>query len=101
MDVETASRKLAGLGNPTRLKVIRLLVRAEPRGLSVGQVQKHLGIPHSTLSHHLSLLMDEGIINQTREGRMLRCRMDMPALKELLGFLTEDCCAGVTLADPE
>ena len=84
------------MGNPTRLKVVRLLVRAAPQGLSVGQVQQHLGIPHSTLSHHLALLMAEGLVSQTREGRMLRCRMDMQVLRELLDFLTEDCCAGVT-----
>ena len=100
MDVESASRKLARLGNPTRLKVVRLLVRAGPGGLSVGQVREHLGIPHSTLSHHLSLLMKEGFVSQTREGRVLRCRMDMPVLRELLGFLTEDCCAGVTGMEP-
>lgn len=98
MTVDEAARCLEKLGNPTRLEVIRLLVRAGPQGLSVGEVQEHLGIPASTLSHHLMHLVSAGLVRQEREGRVLRCTPNMPLLQGLVAMLTEECCAGVPAA---
>jgi DNA-binding transcriptional ArsR family regulator len=95
MELETAAKRLAELGHPVRLTVVRLLVQAGPPGLAVGEIQSRLGIPQSTLSHHLAHLVAAGLISQTREGRVLRCRADYQALKEVLDFLLQDCCAGV------
>jgi DNA-binding transcriptional ArsR family regulator len=95
MEIEVAARRLAELGHPARLEAFRLLIRAGCDGLAVNEIQAHLGIPQSTLSHHISHLLAAGLINQTREGRVLRCRVDYQAIKEVLRYLMEDCCAGV------
>ncbi len=95
MEIELAAKRLTELGNPVRLKTVRLLIQAGPEGLPVKDIQAHLSIPQSTLSHHLAHLVSAGLISQTREGRMLRCRVDYGAIKEVLKFLMQDCCAGV------
>lgn len=95
MTPQHAARCLEKLGNPTRLEVFRLLVRAGEEGLAVGDIQEHLGVPASTLSHHLAHLVSAGLVQQEREGRVLRCRPDFRLMNAVIGFLTEECCAGV------
>ena len=95
MDIDTAAKRLAELGHPSRLSVMRLLVQAGPDGLPVKDVQARVGIPQSTLSHHLAHLLAAGLISQTREGRVLRCRVEYLALQAVLTFLMQDCCAGL------
>ena len=95
-----ASRRLAELGNPSRLRAFRVLVQAGDRGLPVNEVQAHVGIPLSTLSHHISRLVGAGLVTQTREGTVLRCRADYGAIRELLDYLMYDCCAGVVAERP-
>ena len=95
MTPQRAARCLEKLGNTTRLEVFRLLVQAGEEGLSCGEIQEHLGIPASTLSHHLAHLINAGLVHQERQGRVLRCRPDYALMSELVGFLTEQCCAGV------
>ena len=95
MELQQAARCLEKLGNPTRLEVFRLLVRAGAEGLAVGEIQEHLGIPASTLSHHIAHLVGAGLVHQTREGRVLRCTPDFALMNALLGFLTEECCTGL------
>ena len=95
MTLDEAARCLEKFGNPIRLEVIRLLVRAGTGGLSVGEVQEHLGIPASTLSHHLMHLVSAGLVRQERQGRVLRCTPDFDLLEGLVALLTEECCAGV------
>ena len=95
MKLETAAKRLSELGHPVRLAVVRLLVQAGPGGLPVKDIQARVGIPQSTLSHHLAHLLTAGLISQTREGRVLRCRVEYRALQEVLDFLMRDCCAGV------
>jgi DNA-binding transcriptional ArsR family regulator len=65
----------------------------------VGEVQAHLGIPGSTLSHHLAQLVNAGLVHQDREGRVLRCTPNYEAMENLLGFMTEECCRGVPAAE--
>ena len=101
MDLTRAARLLEKLGNPTRLEIVRLLVRAAPVGLAVGEVRRHLGIPASTLSHHILHLVSVGLIRQEREGRMLRCQAEYEVLRSLVDLLTEECCAGVEAPVPE
>jgi DNA-binding transcriptional ArsR family regulator len=95
MKIDTAARCLAKLGNPLRLEAFRLLVRAGHHGLAVGEIQAHLRIPASTLSHHILHLVHAGLIEQQREGRSLRCRVAYAQVDALLGYLTEECCAGL------
>jgi DNA-binding transcriptional ArsR family regulator len=95
MDLETAARILAELGNRTRLEILRLLVRAGPGGLPVGEIQAHLDIPASTLAFHLRGLVVAGIVAQEKQGRVVLCRPCFEVIDEVVGFLKSECCTGV------
>ncbi len=95
MEIGDAAFCLEKLGNPKRLEIVRLLVRSGPEGLTVGAVQRHLGIPGSTLSHHIQHLVHAGLVRQTREGRVLRCTPNLALLRALVDLLLAECCAGL------
>lgn len=95
MELENIAKCLAELGHPLRLSAFRMLIQAGQEGLSVREIQEYLGIPKSTMSHHISRLMSAGLITQTREGRVLRCRVTYSVIKDVLEYLLKDCCAGV------
>jgi ArsR family transcriptional regulator, arsenate/arsenite/antimonite-responsive transcriptional repressor len=97
LDVATAALCLAELGNPARLEAYRALVTAGPGGLAVGEIRDKLGIPDSTLTHHLTHLRHAGLITQEREGRVLRCRADFARMDALMRFMVSECCRGVAL----
>lgn len=101
MDSIELADSLERLGHPTRLDIFRLLVRAGDAGLPVGALQTHLGVPGSTLSHHLSLLVAGDLVTQTREGRVLRCTANYDRMNGIVRALTEECCAGVAMDDDE
>lgn len=105
MKTEKAASQLEALGNPTRLEIYRSLVRAGRGGLSVGQIQEKVGLPGSTLSHHLKRLVAQGLVRQEQFGTSLICRAEYPAMTALLGFLADECCADegfvTTMARPE
>ncbi len=97
---ESAAAALAALGHPARLSLFRLLVRAGPGGLLVGEIAAHLDMPLSTLAHHLRSLKQAGLVVQSRNGREVETRADTEALRDVLGFLMDECCQGVpALAD--
>jgi DNA-binding transcriptional ArsR family regulator len=89
----------AALGTECRLDILRLLLRAHPDGLVVGDIQAELAIPASTLSHHLERLRAEGLVTVTREGTYLRYGANTAALEELLNFLFMECCSRSTAVD--
>ena len=89
-----AARCLAELGHPHRLQIFDLLVRAGEAGCKVGEVGDALGIPKSTLSHHLAELAAVGLLTQTREGRALRCRICAPRARLVQHFVNA-CCEGL------
>jgi DNA-binding transcriptional ArsR family regulator len=91
--VDTANA-LESLGSPTRLAIYRLLVKAGPDGLAVGEIQSTLEIAGSTLSHHIAHLVQNRLIQQAREGRVLRCQPNFERMNQLLTFLTDECCTG-------
>ncbi len=99
MDLETAANVLAKIGNPTRLQIVRLLVRAGDEGLPVGKIQQQLEIPGSTLTHHISHLKSAGVIRQQRQQATLICTMEFGLLRELVDYLTEECCADIDATD--
>ncbi len=82
----------AALGTEPRLRIIRLLLSAHPDGMTVGEIQAELGIPNSTLSHHLDKLKNEGLAIVQREGTFLRYLAHTDGLRELLSFLYAECC---------
>ena len=84
---------LAALGNETRLRLFRQLVRAGDEGLNVGAIRDQLAIPASTLQHHLGALVHAGLIRQTRVGREIRSAVAYEAVNDLIQYLTEECCA--------
>jgi ArsR family transcriptional regulator len=103
MDLDIAARRLAELGNATRLEIVRLLVRAGPEGLAIGEIQSRLSTPASTLAFHLRGLVTAGLVAQVREGRTVRCTPRFDVLNETLAFVKEHCCAGFdeVTAQPE
>ena len=92
MKLDTAAEVLSQLGNETRLKIVRYLVKAGEDGAPVGELQGHLSVPASTLSHHLSNLKHAGLIKQHREGTTLFCVANYKTLDGVVRFLTEQCC---------
>ncbi len=80
------------MGTEVRLRIMQLLLSAHPDGLVVGDLAEELGIPNSTLSHHLEKLRGESLVNVRREGTFLRYSANTQALQELLGFLYAECC---------
>jgi ArsR family transcriptional regulator len=82
----------SAMGTEARLRIMQLLMTAEPQGLVVGDIQSELNIPSSTLSHHLDKLKNEGLVAVRREGTYLWYRANTEALKDLLGFLYAECC---------
>lgn len=95
------ARALAALGHDARLSIFRLLVRAGEAGLRVRDIGAHLDMAPSTLAHHLSALVDAGLVLQDRQGREVFNRVDYPSMHRLVRFLTSECCAGVTLRSSE
>lgn len=94
MEANRVISALAALAHEHRLALFRLLVQTGPEGLPAGRIAGALGVPNSSLSHHLALLHEAGLVTQRREGRSLIYAADYPAMERLLGFLTENCCAG-------
>src|SRR6056297_1125560 len=95
------ARALAALGHDARLSIFRLLVKAGDDGLRVSDIGEHLGLAPSTLAHHLSALVDAGLVLQEKQGREVFNRVDYPAMRRLMDFLTSECCAGVTINTSE
>lgn len=85
---------LGALAHETRLSVFRLLVRAGPDGMIAGAIAEHQAVPPSTMSHHLATLERAGLIQSTRESRLIHYSADYPAMRRLLMFLMQDCCQG-------
>ncbi|GGB43791.1 transcriptional regulator [Roseibium aquae] len=95
------ARALAALGHDARLAIFRLLVKAGDDGLRVSDIGEHLGLAPSTLAHHLSTLVDAGLVLQEKQGREVYNRVDFPAMHRVVGFLTSECCTGVSVQRSE
>lgn len=95
IDQKLAAAALSALGHEVRLQIYRLLVRAGEDGMSVGDIGAHLDMPASTLAHHLSALVHAGLVVQERQGRTIFSRVDYGRMNALVGFLSDECCAGV------
>ena len=99
MELDDAANILAKIGNPTRLKIVRLLVRAGDDGLAVGQIQKQLDIPGSTLTHHIAHLKSAEVIRQRRQQATLICTIEFDLLRDLIDYLTAECCVDQATRD--
>ena len=92
---------LSALGAEPRLRIVRLLLQAHPEGLVAGEIGAELGIPPSTLSHHLDKLKNEGLVKVRRDGTFLWYTANTEALRELLAFLFSECCTRNKVVRPE
>jgi len=90
-DLRRYASRFTALGHEVRLRILRRLRKAHPNGMVVGEIQKEIGVPASTLSHHLEVLFQEGLVQQRREGRFLRYTTDEQGVEELLHFLKAEC----------
>ena len=99
--VTRSADRFAALGAEPRLAILRLLLSAHPGGLIAGEVQEELDIPASTLSHHLEKLKQVGLVNVQREGTFLWYSANTDSLREVLGFLYEECCTRSRAVAPE
>jgi ArsR family transcriptional regulator, arsenate/arsenite/antimonite-responsive transcriptional repressor len=93
--------KFSAMGTEPRLRIMRLLLAAHPDGMVVGDIAAELGIPASTLSHHLDKLKNEELVQVHREGTFLRCAANADALRELLAFLYAECCTRSNAVRPD
>lgn len=102
LDLEIAARCFAELGHPIRLSIYRRLVQAGDDGMAVGALGAEFGMVPSSFSHHIKGLIEAGLIEQVRDGRVLRCRPLYGRMDALVAFLTEECCARpeTTMAAP-
>src|ERR1700710_2510970 len=93
MKLDDAAAHLEALGNPTRLKIYRTLIRAGDAGLPVGRLQDKLKIAPSTLSHHIKALVVVGMVTQVREATTLICHANYEVMRGLVNYLVAECCA--------
>ena len=100
MDLPTAALALNALSHETRLAAFRALIQAGEVGLPVGELRQALEVPGATLTAHLNVLRQAGLVNDAREGRVIRLRADYARMDALLAYLTENCCAGATACGP-
>ena len=94
MDSLTALSALAALSQATRLQTFRLLVSREPDGVPAGELAREIGVPQNTLSTHLSILANAGLVHGERHSRSIIYRADLEVLRQLILFLLRDCCGG-------
>jgi ArsR family transcriptional regulator len=90
----------SAMGTEPRLRIMQFLLSAHPEGLVVGEIQEELGIPSSTLSHHLDKLRMEDLVNVKRESAFLRYTANTDALQEVLQFLYTECCTRNKAVNP-
>lgn len=96
--MNTAITQLNALAQDTRLSIFRLLMSSPPGGLSVGEIGERLAVAPATLSFHLKELSRAGLIDGRQDGRFIFYSSNYPAMRGLLDYLSEDCCAGAPCA---
>jgi ArsR family transcriptional regulator len=90
--LERRAEQLSALGHPVRLSVLRYVVQAGPEGATAGEIQGHVDMPASTLSHHLKRLVDASLLTTRGDGNFHYYAADFTALRALTDYLWEDCC---------
>lgn len=94
LELARAAAIFAALGSEQRLAVLRVLVRAGPEGLAIGDLGVRSGVTGSTLTHHLKILSAAGLLSQVRDGRRIICiGADYAQMHEISAFLLKECCA--------
>jgi ArsR family transcriptional regulator len=94
MEIKQAVQCLLALAQESRLRVFRLLVPAGEEGMPAGLIAESLELPPATLTFHLKELVNAGLIVSRREGRSIIYSLRVEGMKDLLTFLSQDCCGG-------
>ena len=94
MDDSNIIEALSALAQPSRLKAFRLLVEKEPEGIAAGELARIIGVPQNTMSTHLSILVNAGLITSERLSRSIVYRADLAAFRAITLSLLQDCCGG-------
>lgn len=94
MKESAALAALSALSQATRLQTFRLLVTREPEGVPAGELARLIGVPQNTLSAHLSILANAGLVGGERRSRSIIYRADLAMFREVISFLLTDCCGG-------
>lgn len=92
MNTENAANCFSNLGHQRRLEIVRLLVKATPDGLTMGQIANQAKIPGSTLTHHIASLEQSGLITRQQENQSIICTVNIKLIKELANYLLAECC---------
>ncbi len=90
--MERHAEQLGALGHPVRLAILRFVVQGGDAGVPAGDIQHHVDLPASTLSHHLKRLVDGGLLHVRLEGTFHLYTAEYKALRALTDYLWEDCC---------
>lgn len=98
MESNIALDCLNALAHESRLTLFRMLVEAGDEGMSVGELAEATEMAGATLTNHLNILRRAGMVLDERRGRVIQCRAHYAQMNQLIGFLTENCCAGSTSA---
>ena len=96
VDRKSALAALAGLAQDSRLDIFRLLVEQGPRGLPAGTIADKLRVANATLSFHLKELAHAKLVAARQEGRFIYYSANFRTMNGLIGYLTDNCCLGVT-----
>ncbi|MGE3302835.1 MAG: ArsR/SmtB family transcription factor [Hyphomonadaceae bacterium] len=94
MESTKALEALGALAQASRLEVFRLLVRAGPEGVPATEIARAVGAPASTMSSHLGILSQAGLISARRESRTIFYSINLEGVRGLFDFLAADCCGG-------
>lgn len=94
METTDAIKAFGALSQETRLEAFRLLVQCGAEGMAAGSIARRLNKPHNTLSSHLAILVNAGLVESRRESRSIIYSIDFEGTRVLLSFLMEDCCKG-------
>jgi ArsR family transcriptional regulator len=94
MEKKLALGSLSALAHAGRLDIFRLLVQSGPEGLAAGEIAGALDVRPNTLSNNLTVLAASDLVRSRREGRSIRYFARIETMRNLLGFLMQDCCGG-------
>jgi DNA-binding transcriptional ArsR family regulator len=94
MEIDDAVQALSALGQESRLRVFRLLVRHGLEGMPAGDIAEQLNVPANTMSSHLAVLSRAGLVASRKQGRSVIYAINVIGTRKLLAFLVQDCCQG-------
>lgn len=87
----TEAQRLAGmfkaLGDPTRVRLLSMIVAAPGREACICDLVEPVGLSQPTVSHHMKLLVDAGIVEREQRGRWAYYRVVEETLAALSGAL--------------